>query len=104
MMQNPDVERSLASTLFDTVKALQRHINERAEEIAAPQIEALERHYQEIVEDLTQDQVVEVRRLNDLIDELRRQLAACDKRAERYAGWLREHGISPLTGLREEKS
>jgi hypothetical protein len=102
--QIPDVERSLAATLFDTVKALQQHINERAEEVAAPRIEEAERHCRETVDSLTRSQTAEVQRLSDLIAELRRQLEFCDRRAERYAGWLRAAGINPLTGLGEEKS
>lgn len=96
-----NVEQSLASTLFDTVRELQKHITDRANDVAGPAIAAAEEECRATVESLTRSQDGERERYEDVIAELRRQLAAKDKQVDRHIQTLREHGINPLTMLAE---
>lgn len=74
-------ERTLATTLLDTAQALQRHIEERADLLAAARLTELEVRHTEQLADLRVALDVERRRREDLTQEFRRQIAVLEKRA-----------------------
>jgi hypothetical protein len=96
-----DVAGSLATTLFDTVRELQRYVQERADEIAAPRVAEAEKRCRATVVSQSHSQNVARQRLDGINVELRRQLAVRDRLVDRYTEWLKEHGINPHTGIKE---
>lgn len=94
-------EHTLAGVLRDTVRDLSRHVAERAEEIAAPRIAAAECDRDDTVASLARAHAAERQRLEDVIKELRRMVDARDTQLDRACRTMREHGINPLTGLKE---
>jgi hypothetical protein len=94
-----DASSTLGTTLRGTIKDLQQHIEERAQEIAAPQVADARNQAQAAVTDLGQQHQRDRQRWADLETEFRRQLDARDRRCEQYRQWLVEAGINPLTGL-----
>jgi len=90
------------ANLAEISRNLTAHIAERAQEIATPQIAEAVRAADARVAEVKKGWALDRGRSDDLIAEFRRQLTALDKRVERQTGWLREHGINPLTGLKEK--
>jgi hypothetical protein len=85
---------ALAEALARTAAGLQQHIEDRAQEFAAPQIAASKA----AIADAVIAAGIERRRLEDLVAELRRQLEVQLGMVARYRGWLDMHGINLLTG------
>jgi biotin-(acetyl-CoA carboxylase) ligase len=97
-MSQPDAEQSLATTLFDTVKALQDHVEARAAEIAAAEIAtACARHGQELAVAHHNAEIAQ-ERADAVTGELRRLVDIRDKQLGQLRQMLREHGIDPNTG------
>lgn len=65
--------------LVEITANLKAHIDDQAEAIAGPRIVRVKRRAEKRVSELERAHGFEVRRLNDLVDELRRQLAAVER-------------------------
>jgi hypothetical protein len=101
-----DVDRSLATTLFDTLKeaqrvtaALQQHIEDRAAELAEPKIAEARTRFERGLVALKESAAQAEQRNTDLLAEMRRQLAALDKYRDQLESMLRAYGIDPRTGF-----
>jgi hypothetical protein len=98
VIENPT--QDLALVLFDTVRELNKRIQERAREIADPQIAAVRAECAARTAELERQHKWAIQRAEDLLAEMRRQLAAQDRMSTRYRKFLIKAGIDPLTGVR----
>lgn len=78
-----DTEQTLAAQLSAMIDGLQQHIEERAAEIAGPQILAAEAYADQRIAEVERDAAHQKQRFGDLEIELRRQLNAAVKNGER---------------------
>lgn len=88
--------------LREITENLEEYIEKRAAELAEPRIAEERTDLEAEVDTLTTSLAMAEQRQEDLIAEFRRQLDARDRQVRRYHDWLRQHGISPLTGAKEE--
>lgn len=102
MGQITEVERSLAATLFDTTKHLERYIADRAAAIAEPRIAETEQHCTDMVDALMATQESERLRWESLRAEFGRQIRVQENAVARLRNLLLTNGISPVTGLSRE--
>jgi hypothetical protein len=98
-MTDTDGVHALAGTLLDTVRELERHIAERADKLAAQQIDAARTDFDRDLAAVREQTHWDQRRLEDLNAELRRQLDAQVRQVDRHRGLLSQNGIDPRTGL-----
>lgn len=90
--------QALAATLFDTVKALQAHIEARAADLAAERLRELEERYDTATAAMERTSAAAQQRHEDLIAEMRRQLTAQERQVLRAHELLRQNGVDPRTG------
>jgi phage shock protein A len=87
----PDLDlAALAASLNDTTLNLAEHIEQRAREIAEPQIHAAQFHAAGRIENVGREAAADRQRRDDLIAELRRQLDAQVKANERLHREVKE--------------
>jgi hypothetical protein len=82
-VDNPASPESLAQALAETTANLDAYIERRAQEIAAPRIAAVEQETREQIANLNKQAIAARQRASGLEAELRRQLDAQVRRAER---------------------
>lgn len=88
-MPEPD-PAALAASLAETARNLEQYIEERAREIAAPQIAAAEQEYHARATQLRREHKAQMQRWQDLNTELRRQLRARERQVEQQAARIAE--------------
>lgn len=83
--------------------ALDEHIERRAEELAEPLIEAAAENARQLVDRVESSAQAEIGRLQDVLAELRRRLAAYDRHQEQMDGYLDRLAVAlghdPRSGL-----
>lgn len=87
---------ALAESLAATVQGIDAHIERRAQEIAEPRVASAQRHAEFLINGDREEREAERQRKDDLIKELRRQLDAAGRSADRSFTELKE-----LRALRE---